>query len=257
MFRFLFMTVVVMCACLACVHPAVAQEKEPAPANGSGNPKEKTNDDGHDRPTPYPRIRFKPDRIEKVDTAEGGKKEISSRAYLLDLSDAMTATEALDDGTAVSRLDLAKAKMKQALDDLSKRRDLVFNIVTYGSVADFADSKQPVSIDADTIEKAKKWVDERQAGGKSDLYNLLKVLFEQEPTSAQLLVGSDASMPAGVEAGEVERAGGVQEFVLAAVRLWRQKKKTRLDIVGIALDESQREYYRKLAQAGGGLYLDG
>lgn len=253
MFRIAFLGVAAMLACLTCVQPAVAQEKKP----GAGTSKEGTNEEGHDRPTPYPRIRFKPDRIEKVDTPEGGKKEISSRAYLLDLSDAMTATEALEDGTAVSRLDLAKAKMKQALDELSKRRDLVFNIVTYGSVADFADSKQPVAIDADMIEKAKKWVDGLQAGGKSDLYNLLKVLFEQEPTSAQLLVGSDASAPAGIDPAEVERAGGIQEFVLAAVKLWRQKKKTRLDIVGIALNETQREFYRKLAQASGGLYLDG
>jgi hypothetical protein len=124
-------------------------------------------------------------------------------------------------------------------------------------VADLAENKQPVAVSADIIEKAKKWVDERAASGTSDLYNLLKAVYEQEPSSAQMLVGSDPVNPAGIDAKDIEAAGGLQEYLVAALKEWRKTKKTRLSIVGISLTESQREFYRKLAIAGGGTYLDG
>jgi hypothetical protein len=261
MTRLLLSLVMILAAFALCARPGHTQEKPPqeAPAETpKETPKEGTpREDGHDRPTPYPRIRFKPDKIEKVDTPEGGKKDVVSRVYLLDLSDDMTATESLEDGTVTSRLELAKSKMKQALDELSKRRDAVFNIASFGTVSDFADNSQPLAISAEVIEKAKKWVDDRVAGGKSDLYNLLKALFDQEPTSAQMLVGSSPAAPAGVDVKTIEAAGGVQDYLIAALTEWRGKKKTRLDIVGISLTEEQREFYRKLAQAGGGVYLDG
>lgn len=257
MTRLLLSLILILTASALCVRSGLAQEKAPE-ETPKETPKEGTpREDGHDRPTPYPRIRFKPDKIEKVDTPDGGKKDIVSRAYLIDLSDDMTATETLEDGTVTSRLELAKSKLKQALDELSKRRDAVFNIASFGSVSDFADNNQPMTISAEIIEKAKKWVDERVAGGKPDLFGLLKALFEQEPTSAQMLVGSSPAAPAGVDAKTIEAAGGLQEYLIASVTQWRGKKKTRLDIVGISLTEEQREFYRKLAQAGGGVYLDG
>lgn len=255
MTRFIYMGLMLLCALALSAPMSLAQEGEAG--KPTETPKEQPREDGHDRPTPYPRIRFKRDRIEKVDTPEGGQKDVTSRAYLIDISEAMTATETLDDGTVTTRLDIAKQKLKQALDELSKRRDTVFNIASFGNVSDFADSKQPLTVSVEVIDKAKKWVEERQAAGKSDLYNLLKALFEQEPTSAQMLVGSDPTTPDGVDAKQIEAAGGLQEFLLAAVKEWRTKKKTRLDIVGISLNDSQREFYKKLALAAGGSYING
>ncbi len=253
--RFLPTVLLALLALALVTQSGVAQEKEPT--KPTETPAETKPDDGHDRPTPYPRIRFKRDKIEKVETPDGTQKDVTSRAYLLDLSDDMIATETLADGTVTTRLEIAKSKLKQALDELSKRRDTVFNIASFGNVADLAENKQPVAVSPDIIERAKKWVDERTASGKSDIYNLLKAVFEQEPNAAQLLVGSDPINPAGVEAKDVEAAGGLQEYLIAAIKEWRKTKKTRLDIVGISLSETQREFYRKLAGAGGGTYLDG
>lgn len=248
----------VLCALFALAlgtQSGVAQEQEPT--KPVEKPAETKPDDGHDRPTPYPRIRFKRDKIEKVETPDGSQKDVTSRAYLLDLSDDMIATETTAEGAVTTRLEIAKSKLKQALDELSRRRDTVFNIASFGNVADLAENKQPVAVSAEVIERAKKWVDDREASGKSDIYSLLKAVFEQEPTAAQLLVGSDPVNPTGVELKDIEAAGGLQEYMVAAVREWRKNKKTRLDIVGISLSENQREFYRKLASAGGGTYLDG
>lgn len=214
--------------------------------------------EGHDRPTAYPRVRFKKDGVEKVNTPDGGSKELLTRAYLLDLSAAMTATITLSDDRVVSRLERAKELLKQSLDTIAKRRDVAFNIACFGTSDDFADRKAPVSVSADAVERAKKWVEDRVALGDSDIYGLLKVVFEQGPTSASMIVGSDPASPAGMDAKELEQAGGVQDFIVKQVEAWRKAgSKTALDITGIGLSDTQREFYKKLAKAGGGTYLDG
>ncbi len=159
---------------------------------------------------------------------------------------------------AEAELERAKELLKQSLDTMSKRRDVAFNIACFGTSDDFADRKAPVSVSAESVEQAKKWVEDRVALGDSDIYGLLKVVFEQGPTSASMIVGSDPASPAGVDAKELEQAGGAQDFIIKQVEAWRKAgSKTALDVTGIGLSDTQREFYKKLAKAGGGTYLDG
>lgn len=233
-------------------------QPKPEPETGKESTSDTPKPEGHDRPTAYPRVRFKKDGVEKVNTPDGGSKELLTRAYLLDLSAAMTATITLNDDRVVSRLERAKELLKQSLDTMSKRRDVAFNIACFGTSDDFADRKAPVSVSAESVEQAKKWVEDRVALGDSDIYGLLKVVFEQGPTSASMIVGSDPASPAGVDAKELEQAGGAQDFIIKQVEAWRKAgSKTALDVTGIGLSDTQREFYKKLAKAGGGTYLDG
>jgi len=236
--------------------PVSGQESQPAP--DKTEPKPADNGDGYDRPTKYPRIRFKGENIEKVATPDGGSKDVKSRAYLIDLSAAMTASSTLSDGTETTRLARLKSIMTQALESIAKSRDMVFNIGSFGTESVFADDKSPVAVTSDVIDRAKKWIDELAASGDSDLYPLLFALYEQAPTSATLLVGSDPIKPADVSDAAIAAAGTLQDYLVKFVEECRKAgKKTTLDIVGIDLSDTQREFYRRLAKAGGGVYLDG
>ena len=211
---------------------------------------------GHDRPTPYPKIRFGNARNEE-DGEKARKLKLKSRAYLVDISHAMMSTVTLDSGTETTRLDLMVGELKRTLDSLGKRRDHRFNMVTFGEVKDLAEEGELLTPGAKNIKRAKEWLDKLEAGDDPDLYAILKACFEQAPDGAALMVGSSPSAPAGVDEKEIEKYGGLNDFVVAMVKSWRAAgTKTSLDIIGIELPENARKFYKRLAKAGGGMYLD-
>lgn len=56
----------------------------------------------------------------------------------------------------------------------------------------------------------------------------------------------------------LEKHKTVGEIIVQQLKDFRTAgKKTTLDIVGIGLTRTEKEYYRRLAEAGGGAYIDG
>lgn len=234
--------------------------EKPAPEQP---PKQDTDDAkvGHDRPTSYPRIQIGGGTGAEVRNPAGDTRKLTTRAYLLDVSAAMAETMQLGQGeraTKVTRLSHMVSTMERALDTLAKRRDVQFNLVSFGSVADLAGGAEPLAVTPEAIQKARDWLAKLEAKGTPDVYTLLKEVYEQAPESASMLVGSMPGKPAGVSDEVLAKHASHAEYVLACVQEWRAAgKATTLDITGIGLDESAREFYKKLAAAAGGTYLDG
>ncbi|MCC6465418.1 MAG: hypothetical protein IT463_08785 [Planctomycetes bacterium] len=246
---------------LVCTSPCgFAQEAAPStqtPAERPANndPDAKPVEDGHDRPTTYPRIRFGGTGPE-VREPGGEARKRKARVYLLDVSDAMAASISMDNAE-VTRLERMVSEMSKSLDSLAKRRDLCFNVVTFGKVQDLAGGGEPWLSTPDNVQKARDWVKKLQSGGAGDLHAMLKACFEQMPESATLMVGGLPGTPEGVAAEELARHASAGEYIIAKVKEWRAAgKNTTLDITGIGLSEAERDYYKRLAQAAGGTYLD-
>lgn len=220
--------------------------------------------DGHDRPTSYPKIKFgskkSDDKADEQPKVEDTK--LKTRVYLLDISNAMSKSITVDDARETTRLEHMVAQMERSLDALAKRKDprLRFNIVTFGSVQDFASGGELQAATEENARRAKEWLKKLEAKGDTDIYNMLRECFEQQPDSATMIVGSmpgepdDLSEELERERKQYKNAG---EFVLAQVKKWRAAgKTTTLDITGVGLSADEKEYYKRLADAAGGTYLD-
>jgi len=261
---------VLLLGVLVCMAPAVAQDTKP---DGNDTKKEDESKtwaekppirDGHDRPTTYPKIHF--GKTKKADAGEQEKpavqKDLKTRVYLLDVSAVMSKSITVNDTRETTRLEHMISQMESSLDYLVNRKDprLRFNIVTFGSVQDFARGGELQAATLENSKAAKKWLKDLKAGGDSDIYNLLKECFEQEPNSATMLVGGMPGKPAGLgdaDEAELKKHKNAGEFVIAKVKEWRKAgKKTTLDITGIGLSKDEREYFKRLAEAAGGTYLD-
>jgi hypothetical protein len=214
---------------------------------------------GYDRPTPYPRIRFSPrqDADEGDEDAVRDARARRSRVYLVDVSIAMNASITIDDTVETTRIEHMRALLERSLEALARRRGLYFNVVAFGAVKDLADGGEMLEANADTAERAIRWVSELEADGAPDIYEMLKAMYEQNPDSASMLVGGMPSRPAGVDDATLAEYDSVGDFLIAEVRRWRRGSRTTLDITGIGLDADTRAFYRRLARAGGGTYLDG
>lgn len=237
-----------------------AQSKESKPATKketSGDAAKKVNksEDGYDRPTTYPRIRFKAKPDDKSNPKDATKTR--TRVYLLDVSNAMNASVSTKEGRETTRLARMTKQMKATLDSLAKRGNTRFNFVTFGSVQDLTGGKDPWLATDDNVKAAKKWLDDLVAEGDTDIFPLLKELFDQDPGSAYMVVGGAPSDPDGVSKKELNKAGGTEAYILAKVKAWRKSgKSTNIDISGIDLGKDERAFYKKLARAAGGTYLD-
>lgn len=265
--RLLLAAIGLVLGVLLCVSPATAQSETPANTEGDSTTKadKPLERDGHDRPTTYPKIHFGKKKADesKADgtedgTAEVGKK-LKTRVYLLDVSAVMSKSITVNDTRETTRLEHMTAQMESSLDYLVNRKDprLRFNIVTFGSVQDFASGGELKPATADNAKSAKEWLKKLEAKGNTDIYNLLKECFEQEPDSATMLVGGLPCKPAGVAEAELAKHKDAGEFVIAQVKAWRKAgKTTTLDITGVGLSEDERAYYKRLAEAAGGTYLD-
>lgn len=223
------------------------------------DPNAKPVEDGYDRPTTYPRIRMGSSGGAAPDVRgpAGEQRKLKTRAYLLDTSISMAASITVGNSEEMTRLERMVSEIKRSLDTLAKRRDLRFNIVTFGTVSDLCAGGDPWVSNADTVKKAKEWLARLEAKGTGDLFALLKAVYEQEPESASMMVGSMPGKPEGISDEELKKFESVAEFVLAKVKDWRAAgKSTTLDITGIGLGEKERAYYKRLAEAAGGTYLD-
>lgn len=235
--------------------PAETPKKERPADNDPDAPKIT---DGHDRPTTYPRIRIGSGKAAEGEAAEPGAVKVKTRAYLLDVSDAMAASITVGNSEEMTRLERMVAEMGKSLSRLADRPgSMRFNIVTFGSIQDLAAGGEPWVANADNAQKAKDWLKKLEAKGSGDLYALLKALFDQKPESASMMVGSMPGKPADVTEAELKAFKDVPEFVLAKVKEWRKGgNTTSLDITGIGLGQSEREFYKRLAEAVEGTYLD-
>lgn len=238
--------------------PSGAQEK-----TGEGADVERVDDpqDGHDRPTTYPKIRFgkkpAPKEGEVAGKAEGPK--LKARVYLLDTSDAMAKKVNVEGAAETTRLAQMVAQMEGSLDALAKRKDprLRFNIVTFGTVKDFADGGELQAATEENTKRAKEWLAKLEAKGEADIYTMLSECFEQAPESATMIIGGMPGAPAGVEEAELKKHKNAGEYVLEQVKTWRKDgKTTTLDITGVGLSADEKEYFKRLADAAGGTYLD-
>lgn len=239
---------------------------------------EKANEDeGYDRPTSYLKIRFSNPKPEG-NAAKNAEVKLKTRVFLLDVSAGMAKPLKAADGAEsenaekkegkeekapeITRLNHMIAQMERSLDSLARRKDprLRFNIVTYGSVQDFAKGGEMQAATAENAKRAKEWLGELKADGEADMYAMLNECFEQEPDSATLIVGSLPAKPANLgeaEAAEFKKHDSAGEYLLEQVKRWRRAgKKTTLDITGVGLTEDEKTYYRRLAEAAGGTYLD-
>ena len=245
--------------CVLLGHAIVAQDK-PSKITESEEAAPEVNKDrkvenGHDRPSANPRIRFKA-KAKKGDKDDAAAKT-RTRIYLLEASDAMNASVSDKDGRETTRLDRMVTQMKSTLDSLAKRKNANFNFVSYGSSSDLAGGADPLNADDANVKKAKKWLDDLTAEGDADLFPLLKEVFDQDAPRAHLVVGGAPSDPTGVDAKVLKAAGGAQDYILAQVKAWREAgKTTSIDISGIDLGKDERAFYKKLARAAGGTYLD-
>lgn len=236
--------------------PAAAQE---SPGVESEKPPVR---DGHDRPTTYPKIRFgkkKADGEAKPDEKLVEEARLKVRVYLLDTSASMGKSITVDGARETTRLEHMRDQMERSLDALAKRKDprLRFNIITFGTVKDFAEGGELQAATDENSKRAKEWLKKLEAKGESDLFAMLSECFEQEPESATMLVGSMPGKPQGVDEAEFKKHKNAGEYVLEQVKQWKKAgKTTTLDITGISLSADEREYYKRLADAAGGTYLD-
>lgn len=252
------------CAALALLFAASFSVAQAKPADQPKTERPADNDpdavkvqDGHDRPTTYPRIRIggaKPAEGE----AQPGAVKVKTRAYLLDVSDAMAASITVGNSEEMTRLERMVSEMNKSLSRLADRPgSMRFNIITFGTIQDLAAGAEPWVANADNAQKAKDWLKKLEAKGTGDLYALLKALFDQKPESATMMVGSMPGKPADVSEEELKKHKDVAEFVLAKVKEWRKAgNTTSLDITGIGLGREEREFYKRLAEAVEGTYLD-
>jgi hypothetical protein len=160
-----------------------------------------------------------------------------------------------------TRLEVMVTQISNSLDALAKRKDprLRFNIITFGSVKDFAEGSEPATADEANTKRAKEWLKKLEAGGETDMFAMLKECFAQGPESATMVVGAEPASPAGLDEEqkkELNKHKNAGEYLLEQVKLWRKDKTTTLDITGVALSDEQKEYYKRLAEAAGGTYLD-
>ena len=243
----------VLLLCVAGFASAQKDDEQPVIKDASSKPER----DGHDRPTSYPKIKFGAKTGDDKDDAVD--KKLKTRVYLLDASESM-AEKVVVGEEEVTRLEHMVSQIKRSLDALSKRRNpnLRFNIVTFGSVQDFADEGELQPVTADSVKRAKEWLEKLESKGQSDIYAMLSECFEQEPDSATMLVGSLPTKPAEVDEKEYEKYKDAGEFLIAKVKGWRgdDGRKTTLDITGVGLSDDERAYYKRLAEAAGGTYLD-
>ena len=276
--RTLFAASVLLLGVLVCVSQVTAQTESPGssevktPASnerdGGGDGEETATAekapirDGHDRPTTYPKIHFgKTKKADSDDTAAVDSK-LKTRVYLLDVSAVMSKSITVNDTRETTRLEHMIAQMESSLDYLVNRKDprMRFNIVTFGAVQDFASGGELKPATAENAKAAKEWLSKFEAKGEPDIYSLLKECFEQGPDSATMLVGGMPSNPAGLTADEkveLKKYKNAGEFVIERVKRWRKSgKTTTLDISGVGLSETERAFYKRLAEAAGGTYLD-
>lgn len=249
-------------AVLAQPTPGKPEAQGPKERPADNDPDAQKVDDGHDRPTTYPRIRIGGTRPEGVgqDGADPAKAagKVKVRAYLLDVSDAMAASITVGNSEEMTRLERMVSEMGKSLTRMAERPGSTrFNIVTFGSIQDLAAGGEPWVANADNARKAKDWLKKLEAKGTGDLFALLKALFDQKPESATMMVGSMPGKPAGVSEEELKAYKDVPEFVLAKVKEWRKAgNTTSLDITGIGLGQAERDFYKRLAEAVEGTYLD-
>lgn len=215
--------------------------------------------DGYDRPTTYPRIRFGGKK--KEGDAEAAPRN-KSRVFLLDTSDLMAGSITIDDTRETTRMEHMREVLGRTLDHLSTRRNLDFNIITFGAVKDLAKGGDLLQASAENAKQAKEWISKLEPGGSPDLHAILIECFRQEPDSAALIVGSMPGTPATLDKQALdkllEKHKTVGEIIVQQLKDFRTAgKKTTLDIVGIGLTRTEKEYYRRLAEAGGGAYIDG
>lgn len=235
--------------------PGSNKENEPEIKDVSKKPER----DGHDRPTSYPKIRF---GAKKGDDGkeDPGEKKLKTRVYLLDVSASMAKSITIEDTRETTRLEHMVSQIKSSLDALANRRNpnLRFNIVTFGSVQDFAGGGDLQPVTGENVKRAKEWLEKLESKGESDIYTMLKECFEQEPDSATMLVGSLPTKPDKVDEEEFKKHKDAGEFLIAMVKVWRDNdgRKTTLDITGVGLSDDEKAYYRRLAEAAGGTYLD-
>lgn len=240
-----------------CAFPIAAQESE---SETEVENKTKTQD-GHDRPTSYPKIRFtRKAAVEGKGEAKVDEQKLKTRVYLVDVSSAMS-TKITVGQTETTRLEVMVAQMSSSLDALARRKDprLRFNIITFGTVKDFAEGAEPAVADEANARRAKEWLTKLTSGGEADIFEMLKECFEQAPESATMIIGAMPATPAGLdEAQKKELANhkNAGEYLLEQVKLWRKDKATTLDITGVALSAEEKEFYKRLAEAAGGTYLD-
>lgn len=247
-----------------CVALSVSAQTDTQPDSNDDTPEikevsKKPERDGHDRPTSYPKIKFgaKKGGGDKEDAAA---KKLKTRVYLLDVSASMSKSITIEDTRETTRLEHMVSQIKRSLDALSNRRNpnLRFNIVTFGSVQDFAAGGELQPVTVDNVKRAKEWLDKLESKGESDIYTMLSECFEQEPDSATMLVGSLPSKPADIDEEEYKKHKDAGEYLIAQVKIWRDEdgRKTTLDITGVGLSDDEKAYYRRLAEAAGGTYLD-
>jgi hypothetical protein len=212
---------------------------------------------GYDRPLPYPRIRFSPRREGDAEPRQGEVVNARSRVYLLDVSEVMSASITIDNTTETTRLEHMFSLVERSLEALARRRGMHFNLITFGTTMDLAAGGNMLESSPDSTERAVKWLRELEVGGSTDIHAMLKALFEQQPDSATMLVGGMPVKPADVSDEVLAEYENLSEFLIAEVRRWRADSGTTLDITGVGLDALARAFYRRLAQAGGGTYMDG
>jgi hypothetical protein len=215
--------------------------------------------DGHDRPTTYPKIRFGKKGEKDDDSKPAPKLKLKTRVYLLDTSAAMAKSITIDGVRETTRLEHMITQMERSLDALTKRKDprLRFNIVTFGAVKDFAEGEDLQAVTKENTKRAKEWLGELKAAGATDIYPMLKECFEQEPDTATMIVGAKPVWSEDVPESEREDYDDAGEHLIAQVKKWRRAgKTTTLDITGVGLSKDEIEYFKRLAEAAGGTYLD-
>src|SRR5690606_5851161 len=117
------------------------------------------------------------------------------------VSASMSKSITIEDSRETTRLEHMVSQIKSSLDALSNRRNpnMRFNLVTFGSVADFASGGEPQPVTAENVKRAKEWLDKLESKGDSDIYTMLAECYGQEPDSATMLVGSMPVKPADVD----------------------------------------------------------
>ena len=123
--------------------------------------------DGHDRPTTYPKIKFGGKKTDDGTEPAPGDAKLKVRVYLLDISNTMAKSITVDESRETTRIEHMVAQMERSLDALAKRRDprLRFNIVTFGSVQDFAEGEEPQAATDENAKRAKDWLAKLEAKG--------------------------------------------------------------------------------------------
>lgn len=184
-------------------------------------------------------------RMKQITSAKFfGIRIVSHRViFIIDVSGSMMETMRARyvGGKAETRIEVAKGELSKCIDGLD--REALFNIITFSSGVETWLEDGVAGANDTSRDDAKAYVDRLGAGGATNLYDSLRLAFD-DPDVDTIFVLSDGEPTAG----EQTDIGTIRDHVLA----WNEHRGIEINTIGIGGDFQVLEW---LAEDSGGTHV--